>query len=80
MIGMRLKDRVVVVTGAAGGIGLASARRQVPAQIRILGQELPEMECQLAFVADDCTFTGIKRLHCLVKIQYFSENSSAFSL
>jgi hypothetical protein len=60
--------------------GLASARRQVPAQIRILGQELPEMECQLAFVADDCTFTGIKRLHCLVKMQYFSENSSAFSL
>lgn len=47
---------------------LVSARRQVPAQIRILWQELPEMEDQLAVVADGGAFTGIKRLHCMVKM------------
>ena len=57
-----------------------SAGRQVPSQIRVLGQELPEMEGQLAFVADDCAFTGINRLHYWVKMQYFSENASVFLL
>ena len=35
---------------------------------------------QLAFVADDCAFTGIKRLHYWVKMVDFSENASEFPL
>ena len=36
---MRLKDRVVLVTGAAGGIGLASARRFLAegAKVKVVG-------------------------------------------
>ncbi|MEQ1853796.1 MAG: hypothetical protein ABMA01_19650 [Chthoniobacteraceae bacterium] len=37
---------------------LGCFRLDAPTQIRILGQELPEMECQLALVADNCAFTG----------------------
>jgi hypothetical protein len=38
------------------------------------------MECQLAFVTDDCAFTGVMRLHLRVKMTHFSENASNFAL
>jgi hypothetical protein len=56
------------------------ARWQVPAQIRVLGQKLPKMECQIAFVADDYAFTGIKYFHCRVKMGHSSEKANKFLL
>jgi hypothetical protein len=38
------------------------------------------MERQLAFMANDCAFTGIKCLHCWVKVEIFSESARKFSL
>ena len=59
---------------------LNKARRQLPAQIRVSEQKLPEMECQLAIVANDYTFTGIEWFHLLVKLIHFSEKTRDFSL
>jgi hypothetical protein len=38
------------------------------------------MECQLAIVANDYTFTGIEWFHLLVKLIHFSEKTRDFSL
>src|SRR5690242_14275636 len=44
----RLQDRIVVVTGAGSGLGLASARRMAEEGARIVAVDIDEQACALA--------------------------------
>jgi NAD(P)-dependent dehydrogenase (short-subunit alcohol dehydrogenase family) len=44
----RLQDRVVIVTGAGSGLGLASARRMAEEGARIVAVDIDEQACALA--------------------------------
>ena len=44
----RLQDRVVVITGAGSGLGLASARRMAEEGARIVAVDIDEQACALA--------------------------------
>ena len=50
---MRLKDKVAIITGAAGGIGLATARRFVQEGARVIVADLDEQRIASAIVSID---------------------------
>ena len=51
-------------------------RRNLPAKIRLIHNELPEMLDQFAFVADIRLFTGISRIYTSVRNAILSNEST----
>ena len=50
--------------------------RNLPAEVRLIGNELPELVDQLAFVADIRLFTGIICVHSSVRNAILSNQST----
>lgn len=63
----RFRDKVVIITGAAGDIGAATARRFAQESARVVITDVPAMMGRAAAVAEACTADGapdVLAMHC----------------